>query len=124
MGKLPDGCPAADTIGPADLHALCRQRLGQRPPRPVVIGSLPDTAPNTDPVVSPQWAVRQGLTYFLQDNMARGGSAELFSFLATNNGARRKLYADFADTALRQEFIAWGQANPVLYLTDPPSWSG
>jgi hypothetical protein len=91
-----------------------------KPPVPVVIGLLPPAAPKTDPVASPQWAVRQGLLYFLQDNIARGGSAELFSFISTNNGAQRKLYADFADTALRQEFIAWGQANPTLYLTAPP----
>jgi hypothetical protein len=56
------------------------------PPIPITIGVLPPAPPKTDPIVSPTWVVREGLVYYLQDNAACGGSADLLTFLATNNG--------------------------------------
>jgi hypothetical protein len=52
----------------------------------------------------------------------RGSSAAaLFTELATNNGASRKLWADFADGALLTEWQQWVTLNPTLVLSEAPA---
>jgi hypothetical protein len=95
---------------------------GVGPPWPVVVGSFPPAATGTAPIISPPWVVREGGpsgTFFAPD-LARGTALELFNALATNNGAQRKLYANFAETSLINSWNEWKAANPSLALTERP----
>jgi hypothetical protein len=75
--------------------------------------------PKTDPVLSPQWAVRQVGTWFVPGVVRGSAAAPLFSSLATNNGAHRQLYADFTDPVLIAEWLQWSASNPALALSEP-----
>jgi hypothetical protein len=90
------------------------------PPVPLSIRPLPLPPPKTDPVLSPTWAVRQGLTWFVPSLWRGSSAAQLFTQIATNNGAQRQLYADFADGALLTEWQQWAALNPTLALVQPP----
>lgn len=92
---------------------------GGKLPIPSIIGSMPPKAGDTGDVKSPLWAVRDEQIMKIPD-MWRGSVAEFFTFLATNNGATRKLFADFSDVGLRHEFDAWSAGNPGIALTEPP----
>jgi hypothetical protein len=91
-------------------------------PSPVILGSLPPPPPfpPTAPVVSPPWAVREGTTWFVP-NVARGSSSLMFTAIATNNGARRPIYSNFADPTLQAEWRQWAEQNPTLALAAPPN---
>jgi hypothetical protein len=91
------------------------------PPTPFSVQPLPLPPPNTDPVLSPIWAVRQGLTWFVPALWRGSSAAMLFTELATNNGAQRQLYAGFADLALLTEWQQWAALNPTLALSEPPT---
>jgi hypothetical protein len=93
---------------------------GATPPVPIILGSMPPAAPATDPIASPLWAVRDKGTLYIPD-MARGSANELFNFVATNNGATRKLYADFADTNMATAWNEWCRVNPTLFYETPPN---
>jgi hypothetical protein len=92
---------------------------GSNRPIPSIIGSMPPAAPNTGEVRSPLWGVRDEQVMKVPD-MWRGSLSEFFTFIATNNGASRKLFADFSDIGLAQAFNTWVTANPGLGLTEPP----
>jgi hypothetical protein len=93
---------------------------GAAPPVPVIIGTQPAlTGPDTAPVFSPAWAVRDGSTVFIPD-IARGSANEFFNFVATNNGAKRPVYTKFSDFDLATAWNEWRRVNPELALTDPP----
>ena len=91
-------------------------------PVPVILGSHPPPPPypDTAPVVSPPWAVREGSTWFVP-NVARGSSSLMFTAIATNNGARRPIYSNFADPTLAAEWRQWAEQNPTLALATPPN---
>lgn len=95
---------------------------GAVPPQPVIVGTPAPEPPDTSPIVSPAWVVREGgpTGVFFAPDIARGTAHEMFSALATNNGARRPLYANFADTSLIQSFAEWSGAHPDLVLSEPP----
>lgn len=88
-------------------------------PTPVILGSLAPAPPDTAPVISPPWAVMEGNMIFVPDTV-RGSLDELLSWLAMNNGARRKIYANFAETSLAYGFKQWATINPTLALSEPP----
>jgi hypothetical protein len=92
---------------------------GGTKPIPAIIGSMPPVAPATGEVRSPLWGVRDEQVMKVPD-MWRGTIAEFFTFIATNNGAERKIFADFSDIGLQVEFNSWVTANPNLGLTEPP----
>jgi hypothetical protein len=58
-------------------------------------------------------------TFFIPD-IARGTMAEMLTFIATNNDAKRKIYTNFADTSLITAWREWMSANPALALTEMP----
>ena len=94
---------------------------GGAPIMPVILGTLPDwTPPDTAPVLSPRWAVRETHEIFIPD-MWRGEPREFFDFIAYNNGAQRPIYAKFADTNQTIAWNVWKQANPRFALSEPPN---
>jgi hypothetical protein len=52
--------------------------------------------------------------------MWRGSVLEFFTFIATNNDATRKIYADFSDVGLMADFNAWAISHPDLALNEVP----
>lgn len=91
------------------------------PITPVILGTLPDwTPPDTGDIKSPRWAVREQREIFIAD-LARGDMHWFLNFIAYNNGASRKLYADFSDTNLVQAWHGWKSGNPTMVLSEPPS---
>lgn len=77
------------------------------PAQPVVIGGLPDfPAIDTAPVVTPEWASVRGIEA-IAPNQWRGPLYDLFTFLATNNGAQRKLRGNFADATVSNTWDRW-----------------
>jgi hypothetical protein len=91
-------------------------------PLPVILGTLPPKAPDTAPVWSPQWMVREGGPtglWFIPD-VGRGTAAEMFTLLATNNDAKRSLYGNFSDPSLIVMWQEWSRANPSLALSERP----
>jgi len=87
-------------------------------PLPVIIGSLPPAAPATDPVVSPQWANlwedATGSGNVLIPDIWRGNLMGLFDWLATNNGATRKVRGNFVKDALATAWGQWAAQHPDL----------
>jgi accessory colonization factor AcfC len=43
----------------------------------------------------------------------------MFNFLARNNGAQRKLFADFSDTAMVMAWQQWTVNNPLALSSQP-----
>jgi hypothetical protein len=93
---------------------------GTTPVVPVILGTSAVPPPDTGEIMSPPWAVKEGSTMFIPD-MARGVPGEMFTFLAVNNGATRKLYANFANYELAVSWNDWARSNPSLALTSPPN---
>ena len=88
-------------------------------PKPVTVGSLPPAAPDTAPVLSPQWVEVHGGHTFVPDQF-RGGPFELFDWLATNNGAARQIGgAGLRDGGLTNEFNRWADQHPDLVRSRP-----
>jgi hypothetical protein len=105
-----------------DNRVLCWiiDTTNQRKPIPAIIGSMPPpVAADTAPVKSPLWAVRDEQVIKVPD-MWRGSIQEFFTWIATNNGATRKVFADFSDVGLAADFAAWVGHNPGLGLSGPP----
>jgi hypothetical protein len=94
---------------------------GTTNPKPIILGSLPPAAADTGEVLSPAFAAREGGpagTWFIPD-MVRGTASELFNFIASNNGADRKLYANFADTSLIESWNQWVFNNSQALIEKP-----
>jgi hypothetical protein len=90
-----------------------------QPVVPVIIGSLPAAAPATDPILSPLWGQYVGGMVFVPD-MWRGPVAAFFTAVASNNGATRKVYANFFTPELASAFQQWARTNPAA-LSEPPN---
>ena len=101
------------------LMAWLVDETGAAAPVPVILGAQPEAGPDTTPVFSPSWAVREGPTIFVPD-IARGSANEFFNFIATNNGANRLVYANFSDPDLATAWREWITVNPTLALDAPP----
>jgi hypothetical protein len=94
---------------------------GASPAKPVIIGSLPPPPPPTAPVLSPAWVTVEGDGIKVGD-LIHGPTRSFFSFLAMNNGAERKLYANFGNATLRHDFADWAAMpeNAQYALAEPP----
>ena len=90
------------------------------PPAPVILGSLPPAPPETAAVVSPAWASITKGTLYVPDTW-RGSVQDFFDYVATNNGAQRPIYANFADDALASAWSNWSLNNPTMALKEPPN---
>jgi hypothetical protein len=89
------------------------------PPRPSINGTLPRTAPDTRPILSPQWAEFVGGPAIFVPSMWRGSINNFFTWLATNNGAHRQLAKGFGiSSGLYNAFDNWARRNPDLVLPD------
>jgi hypothetical protein len=80
-------------------------------PLPAIIGALPPAAPDTAPIVSPQWAHLQAAVFV--PDVWRGTLDEFFAWLATNNGATRLVRGNFVDGKLSNTWRAWAAAHPA-----------
>ena len=80
----------------------------------------PGAPPDTGKVQSPSWGHYTGQTVFIP-NTKRGPLEEILSWLATNNGAHRPVYANFANRGLNASWNGWKLANPALALDEPPN---
>ena len=83
-------------------------------PRPITIGGLPPEADEaSSPVRSPQWA---GLHEDRVDvpELWRGKLPDFFTWLATNNGAERRLHSNFESLTVSNIFDQWATQNPDL----------
>jgi hypothetical protein len=89
------------------------------PVTPIILGSMPAAAPATDPILSPAWGQYTGGMVFVPDKW-RGALAAFFSHVATNNGAQRKVYADFYSPDIASAWRQWAGGNP-LALSSPPN---
>jgi hypothetical protein len=65
-------------------------------PAPVIIGALPTPAPDTGPVSAPQGGALAAW---------RGSFAEFLDWLATNNGASRRLESRLGISAAGREYL-------------------
>jgi hypothetical protein len=87
-------------------------------PAPRIIGSLPPET-DTDPILSPQWAVygSNGVAYI--PDVYRGRLPGLLTMLATNNGAQRQLNGDgLTQSYVINEWNTWKTQNAALTFTD------
>jgi hypothetical protein len=75
-------------------------------PVPVMIGSLPPAAPDTAPVLSPQWAVYQA-GYIVVPDVIRMLPSDFFEWLRSNNGAVRQVQSQMKYYDLVNAFGQW-----------------
>ena len=90
------------------------------PIAPIIIGSMPLPAPDTSPIKSPPWGQYVGGTLYIPD-VARGNATAMFNAIAFNNGANRKLYANFINSDLASAWRQWAENNPANALSSPPN---
>jgi hypothetical protein len=92
---------------------------GAGEPQPQIIGQLPPMlAPDTAPVISPQWAVFTSPAVMIPD-LWRGSFSDFLDLLATNNGAWRPIGKRLGHSVtLFNEFDVWARRNPDLVLSD------
>jgi hypothetical protein len=89
-------------------------------PYPLIIGSFPLPATDTNPIISPQWCKYDGPALFVPD-VLRSTFSEFLTWLATNNGAHRPLQARFVvHSDLMNGFNDWAAANPDLVFDGEP----
>ena len=82
-------------------------------PMPVIVGILPTPAPATGPILSPQWA-KYYEGFIFVPNLWRGAITDFFTWLATNNGATRKLSGRLVTRDGLNAWQAWSQQFPQL----------
>jgi len=96
---------------------------GQHAPVPIILGSLAALAPDTTPVISPQWGKFHAppAVVFLPD-LARMRLSDFLTWLATNNGAHRPIGTMLAlSGSLLNGYRVWAGENPALaFAGDPP----
>jgi hypothetical protein len=115
----PAGLLAA-TLSDNPVKAWLIDPAGVVPPIPQILGGMPAGAPpDTAPVLSPRWVELHQHTVFVP-NIWRGSIQDFFTWLATNNGVSRQLYANFIHSDLHNGFRAWAERFPALALTEPP----
>ena len=84
-------------------------------PQPVTIGNpLAGTPPNTGAIKSPEWAYVVSEDAVYVPDTWRGTLAEFFTWLATNNGANRKVSTWFTFPRVANAWNIWARENPDL----------
>lgn len=96
--------------------------LGQPVPpigeAPVIVGTMPAGAVDTTPIFSPQWAHVVSNRIYVPD-IWRGEIADFITWIATNNGAKRKVRGNFSDHNLSNIMYEWSKRNPELFRDEP-----
>jgi hypothetical protein len=93
---------------------------GSHAPQPIILGSLAAPAPDTTPVISPQWGKFDAPVVFIPD-MGRMLLPDFLTWLATNNGAKRKLGSMLAlSDPLKNGYEQWAVMNPDLAFSGTP----
>jgi hypothetical protein len=117
----PAGLLAA-TLSDNSVKAWLVDPAGVVPPIPQILGGMPaDAPPDTAPVLSPRWVeVVHPYHVILVPNIRRSSYGDFFTWLATNNGASRQLYVNFAHPDLDGAFQLWAGRFPGLALSEPP----
>jgi hypothetical protein len=95
------------------VQAWIIDETGATPAKPIILGELPPAAGDTGDIESPQWAQFVGNAVYIPDKL-RTSVAGLFTYLATNNGAHRKLWPEFMDPTLNGFYNQWREGNPDL----------
>jgi hypothetical protein len=86
---------------------------GAVPVQPVIIGSLPTAAPDTAPILSPQWGHVSAGGVMIPD-VWRGSGGEFLDWLSGNNGASRKIEARLTLQSFAGVFESWKFRNPHM----------
>jgi hypothetical protein len=83
---------------------------------PVVMGNPLTTPPATGAVLSPQWAqaIDENSIYVPTPTPWRGMLGQFLTWIATNNGAHRKIIGQFTVPPLSNAYNAWARSNPAL----------
>jgi hypothetical protein len=96
------------------------QVTGAHRPFPLILGSLAAAAPETAPVISPQWAKFADPIIFVPD-IARLTLGDFLTWLATNNGARRPIGSMLGlSRPLFNGYADWAAQHPDLTFTGEP----
>lgn len=106
-----------DDRAASDLAQVPRTQP-QTQPQPAIIGALPPPAPDTAPVISPQW-VSVYKDQVIVPNQWRGPLDQLFTWLATNNGAQRQLRGNFLNPDIVNVWRSWTAHNAALVWPGP-----
>jgi hypothetical protein len=90
-------------------------------PTPLLINPLPAPAPDTSPVLSPQWARAQGHHIVAPVPGAYRGTAYNFlDFIAFNGGAKRRLAGgSFLSATCAAAWSQWAAKNPGSVWSGP-----
>jgi hypothetical protein len=81
--------------------------------KPVIVGQLPTVAAAHPPIVSPQWTKIVGGDSVLVPDLWRGSLPAFFTWLATNNGANRKVGSRLTTDAALNAWTIWARDNPT-----------
>jgi hypothetical protein len=85
---------------------------------PVIVGLMTPAPTDTTPILSPQWVhFAHGIIYV--PDLWRGNVADFLTWMATNNGAQRKVRANFTDPTLTNVMYEWGKRNEALFNETP-----
>jgi hypothetical protein len=85
-------------------------------PIPIVMGNPLLTPPATGAILSPPWAhvIDENAIYVPTPISWRGTLGQLLTWLATNNGAHRKIIGQFTVPPLSNAYQTWARANASL----------
>ena len=84
-------------------------------PEPIILGSMGIVPPDTSPIITPYWAwCRAKNDVVVVPDLWRGNAVEFFIWLATNNGAKRKV--GNATLSLRSAYDNFRRHYPDLAL--------
>jgi hypothetical protein len=93
---------------------------GEHAPLPIILGSLAKASPDTAPIASPQWGKYDDPVVFLPDT-GRLGLSEFLTWLATNNGAARRIGSMVAlSKSLSDGYQQWAGMHPDLAFAGEP----
>ena len=93
-------------------------------PLPLILGSLAALAPDTSPILSPQWGKFVAPVSVFIPDMVRVRLPDFLTWLATNNGARRPIGSMLGglSTPLLNGYDQWCRDNADLcFKGEPPS---
>jgi len=101
-----------------DLVCWLVDESGAAEPIPAVIGKLPPVRTETAPLESPQW-VTSWYGGIIAPDLWRGSLDDFFTWLATANGANRRLRGNFMSPAVANAWQVWADRNPERVWPGP-----
>jgi hypothetical protein len=90
-------------------------------PSPRILGTFPPAPPDTSPVLTPSWvAITRAGNVFVPDTW-RGTFYDFLTWLATNNGAQRKVIGNgLRRSRVAESYRTWATNHPNLALDNYP----